>query len=366
MSTPRLITVVRDVLDPLTGTRHDLRWAAGKPVATGTDAGREIDGTELWILPAIYDADAHMPFVTAGVRAFDRQRALAGGVAQMNVALPWQQIQAMDLAALVADLTRDVLPRIIPLLSVSPDDSSAGFPAWLAAHAGEVKMLLPSVCKLYSYDPYFDANLDAVLAAGLKPMVWCSTEDGLDHVIERIPDGPLHLRHATSAAMLATMRRAAGATVQTSPHFLLPLSKAKRDDLTVLPPPVGDDPRQSLVEACMAGIDLIASDHGAPGLRRPPGKDSPGLQVQQHFLSAILTLAELYSWDLGALLAKVTSAPARVFGVEAPQGFTLVDPTWREPVTLWPDQGSDRAPFEGMALRGRVLAVSGGGDVELV
>lgn len=366
MSLTSLTTIIRDVLDPLTGARRDLLWAGGAPVAQAAGPAREIDGTELWVLPAIYDADAHMPFVQAGVRAFDRQRGLAGGVAQMNVALPWQQIAHQDLAILVADLTRSALPRIIPLLSVSPDETSAGFPAWLAIHAGEVKDLLPSVCKLYSYDPNFDANLDAVLEAGLKPMIWCATEDGLAHVVGRVPTGPLHLRHATSATMLETMRRATGATVQTSPHFLLPLSDDKRRGLTVLPPPVSDALRLSLASVCMADIDLIASDHGAPGLRRPPGKDSPGLQVQQHFLPALLTLAETEGWDLAALLAKVTTAPAAVFGVEAPRGFTLVDPTWREPVTLWPDQGSDRAPFEGMPLKGRVLAVAGDDHVELV
>lgn len=370
MTHPETTTIIRDVFDPLTGTRQTLAWQGGTPIVGGEELvadafRREIDGSELWVLPAIYDADAHMPLVSAGVRRFDLQRGLAGGVAQMNVALPWQEAQHFDLAALVADLTHHTLPRIVPLLSVSPNEASHPFPSWLADNAATVKALLPAVCKLYSYDPNFDANLDAVLAAGLKPMIWCSTLEGLDHVVGRIPDGPLHLRHATSGAMLATMRAAKGATVQTSPHFLLPLG-GKRTELTVLPPPVGDEARQTLVEVFMDGIDMVASDHGAPPLRRPPTKESPGLQVQQHFLPALLTLAEEHDWPLADLLAKVTTAPAEVFGVEAPKGFTLVDPTWREPVTLWPDQATDRAPFEGMALKGRVLAVAGQDHVELV
>lgn len=362
-----LFTTVHDVLDPLTGTRHALRWATGGALQQADvwprEEGRDIDGGHLWLLPALYDADAHMPLVQFGVRQSDLYRAMAGGIGKMNVALPWQLARRLNLRQWVAD-SAGCFPVIVPILSVSPDESSADFPQWLRQHIGEVEECLPPVCKLYSYDPNFARNLDAVWASGLKPVVWNSTEEALESVVSRAGDKPLHLRHAVSGGMVAAMRRANLATLQSSPHFLLPLGEGKRESLTVLPPPRPPEDIRSLADCVVEQVDLLSSDHGAP--HQSGVSVGPGLQTQQHFLPVLLTLCERYDWPLAAILGKVTDAPSRIFGRSAPEGRLLVDPDYRETVATWPNQAPDRAPYEGLELKGRVLAISNNERVLLV
>lgn len=361
-------TTIHDLADPLTGERRSIRWRTGGGVCLAPSfpagEGREIDGAGLWLLPALYDADAHMPHLEFGVRRSDILRALTGGVAQMNVAVRWQLARTMDVAAIAEELARHRLPRIIPLLSVSPNAESEGFAAWLGAHRPALSERFLNVVKLYSNDPFLHRNLDALWAAGMTPMVWNADEASLADLVDRAGDRPLHLRHATSAGMVATMRRATGATLQTSPHFLMPIAEAKRRALVVLPPLLPAEAGRSLAEVFLDQVDLLASDHNAPFYRGAPV--TPGLQTQQQFLPALLTLAEMFDWPLAAVLAKATTRPAAVFGVAAPGAFLVVDPEHREPVGNWPGQSPDRAPFEGLTLRGRVLAVAAEDGVELV
>ena len=361
-----ITTTVYDVLDPISAERRSLRWQGGRLVEVASslraDGGREIDGSGWWILPALYDADAHMPHVPFGVRVSDLHRALAGGVAQMNVALPWQLARGKELKPLVADTTRSKLPRLIPLLAVMPSEDSGGFADWLPTHVDELTTVMPGIVKLYSMDPNFEANLEAVLKADLTPMVWNDTEEALAKLTAHVK-GPMHLRHATSAGMVSLMQRAANATLQTSPHFLLSLAPGRRGGLSVLPTPPSDRDRHSLTDAFLEQVDVIASDHVAPQIGDPTG---PGLQTQQHFLSALLTLCEQNDWPLDRVFDKATKTPARIFDVETPDGFVLVEPNEIRPVEAWPRQGADRAPFLGLDLKGRVLVVALDGMVELV
>jgi dihydroorotase-like cyclic amidohydrolase len=363
-----LWTTFHNVLDPLTGKRQSIRWQAEGGFAIAPDfshrKGRDIDGSALWILPALYDADAHMPHVEFGIRQSDILRALVGGVSCMNIAVRWQLVRTMDLAELARDLKRHRLPKFIPLLSVSPNAESAQFPAWLRDNVQLLAEHFPKVCKLYSNDPNLHRNLDALWAAGIKPMVWNADDAGLEQVVERAGDRPLHLRHATSAAMVQTMRRATKATIQTSPHFLLPIEERKRAALTVLPPLSPPEAGQSLAGVFLEQVDMIASDHNAPYYLGPPV--TPGLQTQQQFLPALLTLCETFDWPLPATLDKATRAPAAIFGTAEPDEVMLVAPDHSEAVTNWPGQTPDRAPFEGMTLKGRVLVVAGREQVELV
>jgi hypothetical protein len=359
-------TTIHDVLNPLNGARQSLRWQGEGAALAATwppGLGRDLDGAQLWLLPALYDADAHLPLVEFGFRHADRQCALAGGIAQMNVAIPWQLIRNLDINALVAETARATLPKLIPLLSVSPDEDSAGFPAWLQAHRSFYTEMFPPLCKLYSTDPNLERNIEAVWEAGLKPMIWNASGDDLDQTVTRAGDRPIHLRHATSSAMVSVMRRATSATLQTSPHFLLPLAPGKAETLFVLPPLPPQSVSRTLAEVFIDQVDMIVTDHNAPPFRGPAG---PGLQSQQHFLGTLLTLADMFGWTLGDVLRKATAAPAEIFGVRAPAALLLVDPASDETVTLWPGQTPDRAPFEGLTLKGRVLAVLSSNEVSLV
>lgn len=361
-----LATTVHDVLNPLNGERQSLRWqGAGAVMAAAwpKGAGRDIDGANLWLLPALYDADAHMPLVEFGFRHADMQRAIEGGIAQMNVAIPWQLIRNLDVTSLAADLARPRLPKIIPLLSISPDEDSRDFPNWLKTNRAVYEQVFPGLCKLYSTDPNLERNIEALWEAGLKPMIWNASDADLAKTVERAGDRPIHLRHATSAAMVSVMRRAERATLQTSPHFLLPLAPGKAESLNVLPPLPPQSVSRTLADVFLEQIDMIVTDHNAPPVSGPAG---PGLQSQQQFLATLLTLAERFDWNLAELLDKAIAAPAAIFGMPAPDQFLLVDPTHTETVKNWPGQDPQRAPFENLVLKGRVLAMLSPREVALV
>jgi dihydroorotase-like cyclic amidohydrolase len=356
-----------DLLDPFNGARTSLRIEGGKVadraehLAGGT--GTNLDASDLWFLPGLYDADAHLPVESLGLRAGDIYASLVGGVVQINVALQWQAVKDLDLEALVAELTVPRIPRITPILSVHSDLVSDGFGAWLTDHADTVKALLPPVCKLYSYSANFWADLDSVFAAGLLPIIYCKDMDAVIGVVERSP-GPVHFRHAISHQLVQAMRKLPGATMQTSPHFLVPLDAVHRDELHVLPPVPGDDVRQSLADVFLDQIDLLVSDHNAPPFDVP---DGPGLQVAHSFLSSILTAASTYDWPLEAVWSKATTAPAARYGVELDDSWVVVDPAHEEIGTLWPPrQTVERAPYLGVPMKGRVVAVASAGSATLV
>jgi hypothetical protein len=350
-------TTIHDLLDPLTGQRRDLHFATVDGLArTGSDRlSRHIDGSDWWVLPAAVDADAHMPFVPAGLRSYDLLAALHGGVHHMVVALPYQLARKHHLPALVADLTRHALPAITPVLSVSPDAESVDFPTWLRAQLGQIHEFLPRVVKLYTGDPNFRRNLEAVREVGLKPAVFAFTPSDFDDLM-RTAQSPLHIRHVTSKGMLDAVRSIPGATCQTSPHMALRLHGGRREALTVMPTPPDETDRQSLV-ATLGQVDVIASDHVSPPLGTPAG---PGLQTQQHFVPALLAMAEDFNLDLERLWQQVTAAPASVFGLDTDAGSIVVDPAIQGVAGLWPRQRDDRAPYLGRTLKGRVLAVTRG------
>ncbi|MDY7105612.1 MAG: hypothetical protein S0880_30890 [Actinomycetota bacterium] len=360
-----LQTTFHDLLQPLTGERVSLRTEAGRLVERAQSlpggGGRDVDASGLVLLPALYDADAHLPLVPLGLRESDAYVALSGGVARVNVALQWQEIRDLDLPDLVADITARPLPKITPILSVHSDQDSTGFGEWLAEHRDEVASLLPPVCKLYSYGEGFWENLDTVFDAGLLPIIYCKDFADVEAVVAKAR-GPVHFRHAMTEELVHTMRQLDGATLQTSPHFLLPVSDEVRSQLYVLPPVADAATRDAFLPLVMDEIDLIVTDHNAPPMTAPTG---PGLQVQQHFLPALLTAARQNDWPLADVLAKATTAPAAHFGVELGEPFAIVDPTATEPVGLWaPRQTADRAPYAGLSLDGRVVAV--GSDEEVV
>ncbi len=360
-------TTFHDLLDPLTGDRRSIRVEDGRPLPAGTPTpsgvGRDIDGSDWWVLPGLYDADAHLPLVELGLRESDRYAALQGGVTRINVALQWQDIAELDLRELVADLTRWSLPEITPILSVHSDSDASGFGPWLAENAELVRELLPPVCKLYSYGDGFWDNLRTVADAGLLPVVYCKDAEDLEAVAAKAPV-PIHFRHAVSAETVEVMERLVGATLQTSPHFLLPVTDDVRAGLFVLPPVGGDDQREAFAPLVPDHISYLVTDHNAPPLEAPTG---PGLQVIQHFAPAVLTIAELYGWPLPDVWEMVTTAPARRFGVELADSFVIVDPAHRQTVGLWePRQTADRAPYAGLELTGRVIAVGNDAVVEIL
>lgn len=337
-----------DVLNPLTESRRDVEFTVPGP--DGQSA--TIDGSHLWELPGAYDADTHLPILDRGLRTLDHVRALAGGATTVNAALPWHLVEQRTLADLTAWFGSTSFPRILPILSISHEPSSEGFPRWLAAHANELKSTWMPVIKLYSNDPWFRPNLEAIWEHGFRAAIYFYTGADFEQVVTE-SGGPVHFRHVTSQAMLEAVRARPDSTCQTSPHFLLDIG-SNAENLHVLPPVPGGEQRRSLVSA-IDGVDLIASDHNAPVL----GNEGPGLEIDQHFLPALLTACSAGDLDLGSTITKVTQGPIDVFAPAAPvsSATILLDPTTHGVVSPWPGQEPRRAAYLGLELTGTVVAV---------
>ena len=315
-----------DLLDPFTGTRTSLRVGGGRVL----DGAAARPGRRRRKRPSGSCRRSTTPTRIFRSSRFNSPRRTSyaivhGGVAQMNVAMQWQEIHDADLSAVVADVAEIAFPKVTPILSVHSDLDSSGFGAWLAEHADEVHALLPSVCKLYSYSEHFWENLDSVFEAGLRPVIYYHDMAAVEGVVDRAT-GPVHFRHAISRELVEAMSQLAGATLQTSPHFLVPLDAAHRGDLFVLPPVAEDELRLSLAKVFLDEIDLLVSDHNTPPYGNPTG---PGLQVEQDFLSSILASVDAYGWPLDRVWDKVTAAPARALRRRIGETFVIVDPKVR-------------------------------------
>ena len=359
-TTPAGRTVVlHDVLDPLSGGREDIRLEVPGPAGPPTG----VDGAGLQVLPGLYDADSHLPVLDLGLRESDRWRALAGGATAVNTALPWHLVRTRPLEAVTSFLAGTAFPRVLPILSVSDSPSSEGFADWLREHGAQVRETWMPTIKLYSNDPFFRANLEAVWAAGCRAAVYFYDRESFERVATEHA-GPVHFRHVTSRAMADLVAARPDSTCQTSPHFLVELPPGRAGELHVLPPVPGGADRDGLRGIVAEQVDLIASDHNAP----VHGNDGPGLDSEQSLLPALLHLVAGGVLDLPTALAKVTTAAAAVFRPAAglPAARIVVDPAGTGPAGLWPGQESRRAAFLGVPLAGTVLAVEAAGTARFL
>jgi dihydroorotase-like cyclic amidohydrolase len=356
---PESYTPIRftDVLDPLTGERSDLGFDVPGPFTSGADSP-VFDGSELWVLPGLYDADAHLPILQRGIRPTDQLRALAGGATALNTAVPWHLLEPLDLQTVTDFFAATAFPRMLPILSISDQPSSEGFAAWIDKFGAQLKATWMPTIKMYSNDPFFLQNLEAAWAAGFRAAIYFYDEKAFtDTVASR--GGPVHFRHVISKEMADAVESRPDSTSQTSPHFLVELPAGRAEELFVLPPVPGGDARTSLRQIISTRVDLIASDHNAP----IAGNKGPGLEIEQFLLPALLTLVEQGVLDLATALAKTTTDAVAVFqpAAEIPESTLIVDPISAGPVGLWPGQEARRSAFLGVELAGSVLAVASGG-----
>ncbi|MGW0038375.1 hypothetical protein [Gordonia sp. NPDC003376] len=345
--------VFTNVYHPLSGQHCDVVMAVPSPPAP---APTIIDGTDLWALPGIYDADAHIPLLALGLRHQEVHSPRAGGITHVNTALQWQQLREFNVTAIGEFCSTTRLPRYIPTLSVEPEGTD-GFADWLDAHAEELQPHWARVCKLYSPDPNFHRNIEAVWRAGLTAVVYSWDDDDLEWV-SALRGGPLHHRHARSKTTTEIMRTTPNATLQTSPHYLLELVDEHAAGLHVLPPVPGGGDRTSLLAMVVSDIDMIATDDNAP----VHGNTGPGLSSQRYLLSTLLTISKRDGIPLQSLWTKVTTAPAEIFGTSEllDESVIIVDPTRRVPVGMETGEGR-RNPYVGLELSGAVVAMATNG-----
>ena len=137
------------------------------------------------------------------------------------------------------------------------------------------------------------------------------------------------------------------------PHYLLPVDEARRSAMVVRPA-LSDDATR---EACLLrfdDIDLIATDHVAPG-----ATSGPGLQTQHYLLPALLDLAQRLGRPANEVLAKASSRPASMFGHDANDwAVALVAPVRKGmAMTSLPSIQAERDPFPPNAFQHRVVAI---------
>jgi dihydroorotase len=176
-----------------------------------------------------------------------------------------------------------------------------------------------------------EGAVSALLGIGGYPSIGESLMVARDLRIARYEGQPIHLCHLHVRESVDEVRqaRALGVDVsaEASPHHLLLTDDEVRSldpNLRMSPPLAGELDRQSLIEALRDGtIDCVATDH-AP--HAPEEKDVPfeaaangttGLETA--FPALCRGLVEPGLIELGTLVARMTSGPARAFGLEVPR-----------------------------------------------
>jgi dihydroorotase len=152
-----------------------------------------------------------------------------------------------------------------------------------------------------------------------------------DLALAAYEERPLHLLHLSAAESVAALSRAQAAglaaTGEVTPHHLCLTDEAVRSldpNLKMNPPLRSDDDRQALVAALRDGtIGAVATDH-APHARHEkevPFEEAPfGVTGVETAFSALYTeLVEPGILSLETLLQRMSSGPARAYGLDEPR-----------------------------------------------
>ncbi|MDQ0394428.1 hypothetical protein [Labrys monachus] len=347
---PVLLQGLTSLTDPVDrDIAVDLPGLAGETV--------RLDARGWLACPSLYDADTFLPLDGGGLRDGDVETALRGGVSTLNCSVDWHRFtDPRERGPLLSLAGCSRLPSVRLLPTAPPDGDNSGFPAWLAGFAGEAADLpVLKACKLYARAPDFARNLEAVWSAGWLAMVFVQDARMVADLAES--GGRICFRHATSVDDVAAMRGSRqGTRIATSPQYLLPLPADTRRNLVVRPSPLSDEIRAPFARDVLSLVDVIATDHVAPGATA-----GPGLRLQQHFLPALLALAEREGLDKAALLDKAGASAAAVFGAEHRDGVAILAP--RSAGGTAPEiRDPEREPFSAALFTHEVVAIVSGGS----
>lgn len=192
--------------------------------------------------------------------------------------------------------------------------------------------------------------------------------------LAELTGGKYHAAHVSTADAVDAIRRAKAkgldVTCDTAPHYFTLNETAVGDYRTfakVSPPLRSEDDRKAIVTGLADGtIDAVASDH------TPSDQDSKRLPFAQAEAGVVgletlltMTLEPFHNGELGLLdaLAKVTTNPARLLGIDAGElrrgaaaDIVLFDPNtpWRIEEAGFHSKSKNTA-FDGRPVQGRVL-----------
>jgi dihydroorotase len=226
-----------------------------------------------------------------------------------------------------------------------------------------------------------EGTVSAELGIGGWPSIAESVMVERDLALAEYEGRSLHLMHLSAQESVEALRRSQAdgikATAEVTPHHLVLTDEAVRslDPNVKMNPPLGaDQDRRALVDALRDGtISCVATDH-APHARHE--KDVPfeaapfGVTGLETAFSALFThLVEPGLLELGTLLERMSTGPARAYGLEAPRvavgaqaNLVLLDPdaSWRVTEDGFRSR-STNSWLLGATLKGRVRATIAAG-----
>jgi dihydroorotase len=202
-----------------------------------------------------------------------------------------------------------------------------------------------------------------------------------DIALSKATGAPVHIAHVSTAESVVAIRQAKSeglaVTAETAPHYFLLTDAAIREWGThakMNPPLRSENDRAAIRQGLADGtIDVIATDH-APHSEREKAvafeTAANGIIGLETAVSLSLTLVQDGVISLSELIAKMSTHPARILGLECglqPGGtadITIIDPDVVYKVDAIRFQSLSRnCPFDGWRLTGRPVLTMVGGRV---
>lgn len=183
-----------------------------------------------------------------------------------------------------------------------------------------------------------------------------------------------HVAHISTCGAVRILReakaRGVAVTAEVTPHHLMLTHEALLgyDTACKVNPPLRESHDVEALRTALADgtVDCIATDHAPHGILDKNvefAEAAPGMIGLELCLPVLLDLVRKDALSLGRLVTALTTAPARVVGLEPPRlregasaDLILVDPNAR--YTLDPARfrsKSRNTPFSGRSVQGRVL-----------
>ncbi|MFH0847674.1 MAG: dihydroorotase [Chloroflexota bacterium] len=206
-----------------------------------------------------------------------------------------------------------------------------------------------------------------------------------DLILAELTQGWVHICHVSTANSVELIRRAKAkgikVTAEATPHHLAlteALVTGYNPHAKVNPPLRSEEDVKTLASGLKEGIiDVIATDH-APhtesekmaGFVQAPS----GISVFETALGTLMCLVESGIFTLSELIARLTTAPAKLLGNKygglgtlspgSEADITIFDPAkeWEVDTTQFLSKGKN-TPLNGAVLRGKVMVTLCGGKV---
>ena len=408
------------LLDPAAGIDRvgDLVVRGGR-IGGSPDGLEVVDGTGLTVIPGIVDVHVHLRTpgredcedIASGTRA-----AAAGGVVAV-LAMPNTQ-PVVDSASIVGSLIeRAEREAVVPtgfiaaiteglmgegltehgdLAAVGAaglsDDGQPVANALVMRRALQYQKATGLLFTLHEEDMSLSGTgimHEGVVSAriGMQgiPGVSEAVQVARDCALARYEDARIHICHVSARETVEEIRHAKArgvqVTAEVTPHHLLLTEDVVGDDpdpsrFKMNPPLRSQDDRQALIEALVDGtIDCIATDHAPHAAEE---KEAPFAQAPFGVIGLETALAACHTelvlgghMDLETLVLRMSTDPARVFGLPVPTlvdgavanvavvDFAAVDRIGERPY----ESRSSNCAFEGRDLTGRVVMTLAGGQM---